>query len=79
VGQKSKASGRYDFINQNEGTDTVKPGPHTAFSVVVPVFTEKENLEPLHTRLVRAMGGLKRPYEIIYVHDGSSDGSFQIS
>ena len=78
MGQKGKSSGRYDFTYQNEGTDTVKPGPHTAFSVVVPVFNEKENLEPLHTRLVRVMGGLKRPYEIIYVDDGSSDGSFQI-
>jgi len=50
----------------------------TAFSVVVPVFNERENLQPLHSRLSRVMAGLKKPFEIIYVDDGSSDGSFEI-
>ncbi|HUV26531.1 MAG TPA: glycosyltransferase family 2 protein [Anaerolineales bacterium] len=48
------------------------------FSVVIPVFNEADNLKTLHTRLTDVMSGLREPYEIIYVDDGSTDGSFQI-
>ena len=48
------------------------------FSVIIPVFNEEGNLKPLYTRLTKVMRALKRPYEIIFVDDGSSDGSFQI-
>jgi undecaprenyl-phosphate 4-deoxy-4-formamido-L-arabinose transferase len=48
------------------------------FSVVIPVFNEAENLKILHTRLTDVMRRLKKPYEIIYVDDGSRDDSFQI-
>lgn len=47
------------------------------FSVVIPLYNEVENLRVLHTRLTDVMSGLKEPYEIIYVDDGSTDGSFQ--
>lgn len=42
-------------------------------SVVIPVFNERENLEPLHQQLHEALAG--RSYEFIFVNDGSSDGS----
>ena len=48
------------------------------FSVVIPLFNEEENLKVLYTRLTRVMGSLGEPYEIIFVDDGSTDGSFQI-
>ena len=48
------------------------------FSIVIPVFNEEGNIEPLYARLTRVMRALKRPYEIIFVDDGSSDRSFQI-
>jgi glycosyltransferase involved in cell wall biosynthesis len=48
------------------------------FSVVIPVFNEEGNLKLLYTRLTRVMRNLKKPYEIIFVDDGSSDRSFQI-
>ncbi len=44
-------------------------------SIVVPVFNEVENLRPLHEEIVAAMAGLDRGYEVIYVDDGSRDGS----
>lgn len=47
------------------------------FTVVIPVFNEVENLKTLNSRLVDVMNSLKEPYEIIYVDDGSTDGSFQ--
>jgi glycosyltransferase involved in cell wall biosynthesis len=45
--------------------------------VVVPVFNERENLAPLYDRLREALEPLGFAYEILFVDDGSSDGSTQ--
>ena len=42
-------------------------------SVVVPLFDEEENVLPLLEELVPVMVGMKRPFEIILVNDGSTD------
>jgi len=47
-------------------------------SVFLPVFNEEPNLLPLHARLDEALKTLGRSAEIVYVDDGSSDGSLQI-
>jgi glycosyltransferase involved in cell wall biosynthesis len=44
-------------------------------SLVIPVYNEEENLPVLHGEIRQAMEGTGRPYEVIYVDDGSSDGS----
>jgi len=44
-------------------------------SVVLPVFNELENLDILHQQLKEVLTELGRTYEIIYVDDGSTDGS----
>jgi glycosyltransferase involved in cell wall biosynthesis len=44
-------------------------------SVVVPVFNELESLEILHQQIKAVLVSLARTYEIIYVDDGSTDGS----
>jgi glycosyltransferase involved in cell wall biosynthesis len=44
-------------------------------SIVIPVFNEEENIPPLHAQLTRALEPLDLSYEIIYVNDGSTDGS----
>ena len=44
-----------------------------AVSVVVPVFNEEENIPSLQSELSAALSGLD--YEIIFVDDGSSDGT----
>ncbi|MGQ9687994.1 MAG: glycosyltransferase [Desulfobaccales bacterium] len=44
-------------------------------SVVLPVFNELENLDILHQQLKAVLTNLGRSYEIIYVDDGSTDGS----
>jgi len=43
--------------------------------VVIPLYNEIDNLEDLHRELTAALEGLGRPYEIILVDDGSTDGS----
>ena len=45
-------------------------------SAVVPVFNERESLPGLGEELASALVRLNLPYEIIWVDDGSTDGSF---
>lgn len=49
-----------------------------AVSVILPVLDECLNLEPLHARLTMALKALGREYEIVYVDDGSTDGSWDV-
>jgi glycosyltransferase involved in cell wall biosynthesis len=44
-------------------------------SVVVPIHNEIGNIEQLHAELTAAMTALGKPYELIFVDDGSTDGS----
>ena len=44
--------------------------------MVIPVYNEAENLRPLWQEIVAALSGRNLDYEIIFVDDGSSDGSF---
>ena len=47
-------------------------------SVVIPVYNEEENLTLLHDELTEVMKSLDRPYEILFVDDGSKDTSLAI-
>src|SRR6476620_956533 len=47
-------------------------------SVFFPVYNEEPNLRPLHEKLNASLAQLGRSAEIIYVDDGSSDGSLNI-
>jgi glycosyltransferase involved in cell wall biosynthesis len=44
-------------------------------SLVVPIFNERDNLRRLHEEITATMERLGREYEIIYIDDGSTDGS----
>lgn len=48
------------------------------YSVVIPVFNEEEVLESLYARLTRVCEKLAGSYEIIFVDDGSEDGSLAL-
>jgi len=48
-----------------------------SLSVVVPVFNEVDSLETLYGRICRSLDG-KYDYELIFIDDGSTDGSFSI-
>ncbi len=47
-------------------------------TVFLPVYNEEENLAELYERLSKEMSRLGRSYEIIFVDDGSRDGSFGV-
>ena len=44
-------------------------------SITIPIYNEKNNLRALYEELDQVMLELARPYEIIFINDGSSDGS----
>ena len=45
------------------------------YSIVAPIFNEKENLPELHRRVSEVMDSLGEPWELILVDDGSTDSS----
>ena len=47
-------------------------------SVLVPVYNEEGNLSLLYEKLMTALKKAGRPYEVIFVDDGSSDGTMEI-
>jgi glycosyltransferase involved in cell wall biosynthesis len=51
--------------------DTLAP----RLSVIVLVFNEAESIAPLHEELSGVLEGLDTSYEILYIDDGSRDGS----
>jgi undecaprenyl-phosphate 4-deoxy-4-formamido-L-arabinose transferase len=55
-----------------------KPAPAPEISVVIPVFNEEDNLRELGERLIHTLTAMGRPYEIIFVDDGSTDRSWQL-
>lgn len=44
-------------------------------SVVIPIFDEVENVGPLTAALIPALQSLERPFEVIFIDDGSTDGT----
>jgi glycosyltransferase involved in cell wall biosynthesis len=47
-------------------------------SVVIPIKDERENLRPLRKQLIEALTPFAIDFEIVFVDDGSGDGSFAI-
>lgn len=53
------------------------PSEHIELSIVVPVFNEEQIIEALVQRMVAAAKAITPAYEIIFVNDGSRDGSLK--
>lgn len=51
--------------------------PPSLVSIIVPAFNEKNSVEELHARIKEVFGKLDRPFELIVVDDGSTDGTFE--
>jgi len=49
-----------------------------AISIVIPVYNEEESIPPLYRSVCRACEQLGKPYEVIFVDDGSRDKTFEI-
>ena len=47
-------------------------------SIVVPLYNEADSLPKLHEWIARVMKANQFTYEIIFVNDGSTDGSWKV-
>lgn len=54
------------------------PPPAPEVSLVIPLYNEEENLPVLDREIRQAMEAVGRPYEVLYVDDGSTDGSPEV-
>src|ERR1035438_8054634 len=45
-------------------------------SIVIPLYNEEESVNPLYTQLSATLGSLGRSCEIIFINDGSTDGTY---
>jgi polyisoprenyl-phosphate glycosyltransferase len=60
------------------GTSSSRDRHHILTSVVLPVFNESAILRELTRRIVGVMEHAELPFRIVYVNDGSSDGSREL-
>ncbi|MEW6001377.1 MAG: glycosyltransferase family 2 protein [Nitrospirota bacterium] len=47
-------------------------------SIVIPLYNEEENIKILHEKLRETLDPLEKEYEIIFVDDGSTDGTLPV-
>ncbi len=55
-----------------------RAGEAIGLSIVIPIHNEVDNITPLYNELVDVLSRLKERYEILFVNDGSTDGSREI-
>jgi glycosyltransferase involved in cell wall biosynthesis len=67
-----------DVLNSLATTHAVESQAAGSLSVVVPVFNEEAVLREFHRRLGIVLDGLAAPAEIVYVNDGSQDGTMAL-
>jgi len=48
-------------------------------SIVIAAYNEEKNVVPLYKELKQALDRLRKPYEIIYVDDGSTDSTLEVA
>src|SRR5204862_1978061 len=56
--------------------DSSSPPPKV--SLFLPVYNEEENLTAMHQKITASLEQLGHSYEVIYVDDGSTDGSLAL-
>ena len=57
---------------------TAATGVSLDLSIIVPLYNEEESLDPLYKKLMGTLSLLGKNFEVIFVNDGSSDGSFAV-
>jgi glycosyltransferase involved in cell wall biosynthesis len=67
-----------DVLSPGRVTPTAIAPAAGSISVVVPVYNEQDVLQEFHRRLGAVLDGLAAPAEIVYVNDGSHDGSMAL-
>mgnify|MGYP001102394096 CR=1 FL=1 len=48
-------------------------------SVIVPFYNEQDSIRGMHAAIVAAVEPLGRPFEMVFVNDGSRDRTLEIA
>jgi glycosyltransferase involved in cell wall biosynthesis len=71
--EREASEDRMRDTSQSESTgNRTTPG---LCSIVVPMYNEEKTVSELHERIAAVMEAEHRPYEIVFVNDGSTDGT----
>jgi glycosyltransferase involved in cell wall biosynthesis len=67
------------MATSHEETQPEAPVPATmsVYSIIAPVFNEEATLPHFYQRLVAVMEEIGEPFELLFINDGSQDGSYQ--
>jgi glycosyltransferase involved in cell wall biosynthesis/putative flippase GtrA len=63
-------------VTTSEGYSSPHVSREITLSIVVPVMNECKNVRPLYEKLSTVLNNMRVRYEIIFVDDGSTDGTF---
>jgi glycosyltransferase involved in cell wall biosynthesis len=78
--RENMSEGMMDLKNHQSETKVYSPFQATEkveVSVVIPLFNENKNISELYSRLTPVLVSTGKSYEIIFVDDGSTDGTFE--
>src|SRR5919108_4796380 len=64
-----------DVFGRPEVVGEAEPAPDV--SIVVPLYNERRTLDELYRRATEALEATGHSFELVFVDDGSSDGSFE--
>ena len=65
-------------MNRVQATQQIVPVANASLSVIVPAKNEEENLPVLVEQIMPVLRELRRPFEVIVVNDGSTDGTLRV-
>jgi dolichol-phosphate mannosyltransferase len=77
-GERAHAE-RTDLVELSDDASAVRDAPpkRRLVSVVVPLLNEEATLEPLYLELEAALAATGLDWEVVFVDDGSTDGSYR--
>jgi glycosyltransferase involved in cell wall biosynthesis len=56
----------------------MKTEENPVYSIVVPVYNEEQNVTPLYVKIIDTMDAIGKPFEIVFIDDGSRDRTFHL-
>jgi polyisoprenyl-phosphate glycosyltransferase len=62
--------------NNTRGGNSLNENARPTLSIVIPAYNEENNLLPIYREIISHLDGIKYPFEIIFVDDGSSDNTW---
>ena len=64
------------FQSDNQVYPPFQAGENVEVSIVIPLYNENANIPELYSRLAQILSSIEKNCEIIFIDDGSTDGTF---